>query len=73
VNKKRKLLNGSEVDSLSEPISLVIYTKCPEKWKVIDMETGEEYFGSNTVHPKFSKALKEKMENFVIGSWRKIK
>jgi hypothetical protein len=69
---KRKLLNGSEVGSLNDPVSLVIYTKCPEKWKLIDMETGEEYLGSDTNHPKFSNLLKKKIQDVVIGSWRKI-
>jgi hypothetical protein len=38
----RKLLNGEEVPENDNPIDLVIHTKAPGKWKLIDMETGEE-------------------------------
>ena len=41
----RKLKNNIEVEELKEPVTLEIYTKCPDKWKLIDMETGEEYIG----------------------------
>lgn len=45
---KRKLLDGSEVAELSEAKILIVKTKCPEKWKLIDLETGEEYTGYST-------------------------
>lgn len=41
----RTLLDGSTVTELKDPKTLKVYTKCPEKWKLIDMETGEEYVG----------------------------
>lgn len=41
----RKLLNGTVVEELEFPITLKVYTKCPSKYKLIDMETGEEYIG----------------------------
>ena len=41
----RKLLDGSEVQELDSPITLEVYTKCPEKWLLIDTETGEVYTG----------------------------
>jgi hypothetical protein len=41
----RKLLDGSTVEELSTAKKLTVYTKCPEKWKLIDLETGEEYLG----------------------------
>ena len=41
----RKLQNGVEVYELDKPVELVIKTKCPMKWKLIDRETGEEYIG----------------------------
>ena len=49
---KRKLLNGKEVQELERAITLKVYTKCPNKYKLIDMETGEEYIGnvSETSH-----------------------
>ena len=43
---KRKLLDGTEVLELNEIIELKIKTKCPEKYKLIDLETGEEYIGT---------------------------
>jgi len=41
--KKRILKNGTEVEELDKPVNLTILTKCPKKWKVIDMETGQCY------------------------------
>jgi hypothetical protein len=45
---KRKLIDGTEALELSEPITLIIKTKCPEKWILIDRETGETYTGYST-------------------------
>jgi hypothetical protein len=42
---KRKMINGNKVTELEFPVTLTICTKCPEKWKLIDLETGEEYIG----------------------------
>ncbi len=55
---KRKLQDGSEVKELELPVTLTVYTRCPEKYKLIDMETGEEYIGYPTIGN---------------SSWRKIK
>ena len=44
----RKLLDGTEVTELDEPKILTIKTKCPEKWLLIDLETGERYTGYAT-------------------------
>jgi len=41
----RKLLDGTTVPNLDENITLKVYTKCPEKYKLVDMETGDEYVG----------------------------
>lgn len=30
------------------PIMLNVYTKCPEKWMLVDKETGEVYIGYAT-------------------------
>ena len=35
-----------EVQELDNPVSLSILTKCPKKWKIVDMETGQEYVAS---------------------------
>jgi hypothetical protein len=42
----RKLTDGSEVNELTQAVTLSVYTKCPQKWKLVDMETGEEYIGN---------------------------
>jgi|SaaInlV_120m_DNA_3_1039746.scaffolds.fasta_scaffold03051_8 hypothetical protein len=41
----RTLQDGTEVEVFEEPITLVVHTKCPPKWKLVDMETGIEYTG----------------------------
>jgi hypothetical protein len=43
--KPRNLINGKKAKSYLNPIDLVIHTKAPEKWKLVDMETGQEYMG----------------------------
>ena len=43
--KKRKLQTGEEIIELDEPVMLKVYTKCPEKWLLTDLETGEQYVG----------------------------
>jgi len=44
--KYRKLKNGDEVEELDHPVNLTILTKCPKKWKIVDMETGQTYIAS---------------------------
>ena len=41
----RQLQDGSEVEEYEYPITLSVKTKCPSKYRLIDMETGEEYIG----------------------------
>jgi hypothetical protein len=31
---------------LIEPIDLIVHTKCPEKWILLDRETGQTYKGN---------------------------
>ena len=50
-NKKRKLLDGSEVPTFDYDIILKVRTRCPEKWRLKDLETGEEYIGQSTNEP----------------------
>jgi hypothetical protein len=69
---KRILKDGSEVDSFDKPVDLIIHTKCPEKWKLIDMETGEEYLGSE-IGTDFAEILREKVKINKIGTWVKTK
>lgn len=44
----RKLLDGRQVPELEEAKILTIKTKAPEKWLLIDLETGERYTGHTT-------------------------
>ena len=69
----RRLKDGSSVESLNYPVDLIIHTKAPSKWKIIDMETGEEYLGTSLGHPQYSSILKNKVSSVKIGSWIKIK
>ena len=46
--KTRKLKDGSYVDELTEPVTLTVYTRCPEKYMLVDMETGQKYIGRIT-------------------------
>jgi hypothetical protein len=68
--KKRKLLNnvysflpkmyqGSEIKELDKAVDLIIHTKAPGKWLLIDLETGQEYI-----------ALEEPDQ---YGMWKRIK
>lgn len=36
----------NEFESFEDPINLNIKTKCPEKWLLIDRETGQVYIGN---------------------------
>jgi len=44
----RKLLDGTVVEELEKSIILQIKTRCPSKYKLIDMETGKEYISYAT-------------------------
>lgn len=72
-NKKRKLLDGSEVNDYDYPIDLILHTKAPGKWKLIDLETGQEYLGSEISHETFGEILRSKVSKSKIGSWFKTK
>ena len=48
----RKLLDGSTVNDSDISIELTIRTKCPEKWMLVDRETGEIYTPYTTPGPK---------------------
>jgi hypothetical protein len=41
----RKLLDGTQVPALDVPVVLTVLTKCPWKYKLVDMETGQVYIG----------------------------
>lgn len=68
----RLLQDGSNVESLDYPVDLIIHTKAPGKWKIIDMETGEHYLGSSAPHPKYASNLRAKVASGKTGSWTKL-
>ena len=43
MSRFRKLINGEKVKELNSPINLIIKTKCPTKWIIEDLETGQRY------------------------------
>tara|TARA_Y100000814_G_C12236255_1_gene370051 strand:+ start:626 stop:811 length:186 start_codon:yes stop_codon:yes gene_type:complete len=43
MKKYRTLKNGEREIELENPIELVIKTKCPTKWIIEDLETGQKY------------------------------
>ena len=44
----RKLQDGVQVYELEQPVELVVKTRAPMKWLLIDRETGEQYIGATT-------------------------
>jgi len=43
MKKYRKLKNGERAEELEISIKLIIKTKCPTKWIIEDLETGQKY------------------------------
>tara|TARA_B100000029_G_C16902184_1_gene714512 strand:+ start:375 stop:557 length:183 start_codon:yes stop_codon:yes gene_type:complete len=43
MNKYRILKNGDKVEELNNSMKLIIKTKCPTKWVIEDLETGQRY------------------------------
>jgi hypothetical protein len=41
--KFRKLRNGENAIELEKSVQLIIKTKCPTKWVIEDLETGQKY------------------------------
>jgi hypothetical protein len=41
-----RMYQGVEVEELDYAVDLTVHTKAPEKWLLIDLETGQEYVGS---------------------------
>ena len=39
--------SNKEYKTCEEPVDLLVHTKCPEKWLLIDRETGQIYQGNN--------------------------
>ena len=60
------------MEELQEPVALIIWTLCPEKWKIEDMETGQVYIGDKNIHPKFGPVLEQIRSSGKIGQWKKL-
>ena len=43
MTKYRELKNGEKVIELESSVQLIIKTKCPTKWIIEDLETGQRY------------------------------
>lgn len=43
MNKQRTLKNGEKAEELKTSVQLIIKTKCPKKWIIEDLETGQRY------------------------------
>tara|TARA_B100000676_G_C17361539_1_gene476033 strand:+ start:169 stop:348 length:180 start_codon:yes stop_codon:yes gene_type:complete len=43
MKKYRKLKNGEQAKELNNSVNLIIKTKCPTKWIIEDLETGQRY------------------------------
>ncbi len=41
--KQRTLKNGEKINELDTSVQLIIKTKCPTKWIIEDLETGQRY------------------------------
>ena len=39
----RELKNGEKAEELEKSVQLIIKTKCPTKWIIEDLETGQKY------------------------------
>lgn len=78
MGKYRKLLDGTSAKEYDYPITVTIYTKCPNKWKLIDMETGQEYLATRDIeNPNLDilTAIKNGLSpsiNIHYGSWIKF-
>lgn len=46
--KTRKLKDGRRVKELKNEVSIVINTKCPAKWLLTDLETGDQWTSTGT-------------------------
>jgi hypothetical protein len=44
----RKLQDGTPVPELDQAVTLIVKTKCPAKWLLVDRETGEAYAPHDT-------------------------
>lgn len=56
---ERTLIDGTKVKELKEAKTLTVFTKCPSKYMLIDMETGQVYTGYDTEGKNSWKLIQE--------------
>ncbi len=39
--------NGAKIEELQELITLTVKTKCPSKWRLVDIENGRVFMGNS--------------------------
>ena len=61
--KQRKLLYGEYAEELEEPHTLSVITKCPSKWVLQDLETGQAYRGTSSTDIYTQWELIDKLNN----------
>jgi hypothetical protein len=66
--KSRKLKDGTTTEEYESNVTLNVVTKCPGKYKLIDMETGQKYVGQK---PKVIEAQIHSGEKQTIH-WKRI-
>lgn len=49
--KSRKLKDNTEAKELSKPIKLLVKTRVPSKYVLLDKETGQVYIGTEEENP----------------------
>lgn len=49
-NSNNRLRNAKTFKELDSPISLIVNTKCPAKWILLDRETGQIFQGTEQGH-----------------------
>lgn len=47
--KDRVLKNGDKAEELEKSVQLIIKTKCPTKWVIEDLETGQKYRANGNI------------------------
>jgi hypothetical protein len=65
----RELIDGTLASELHEPITLIVKTKCPKKYLLLDLETNETYRGTdnNQLGPHWTK-----IDNSFVNEFKKL-
>ena len=64
----RQLKDGVQVYELENPVELIVKTKAPMKWLLIDRETGEQYIGTTPKEDQYhwSKVPESEMYRYAV-------